>query len=112
MNILGISAYTQELETMGVISLFFLVLFVFTQRQAFIYCAVVFLVVALFVAPLARAITRLWLKLSEIIGTFNSKVILSLVFFLFLTPLAFLFRAFSKNPLMLKKESRSGTFLR
>lgn len=101
---------TQELETMGVLSLFFLILSVFTQRQSFTYCAVAFLVTALFVPPLAKVITGLWLKFSGIIGTFNSKVILSLVFFVFLTPLAFLFRAFTKNPLMLKKEPSSATF--
>jgi hypothetical protein len=93
---------TPELETLGVLSVFFLILNVITHRQLFVHAALALLLVALFVKPLAKLISRAWLKFAEVLGTFNSKLILSLVFYLFLTPLALLYRIFNRNPLWLK----------
>ena len=100
----------QELETLGVLAAFFLVLCVLTHRQVFVYLSLSLLIIALFIKPLAGLISKIWLKFAEILGTFNSKVILSLVFYLFLTPIAFLFRIFNKNPLMLKSENAASFY--
>jgi hypothetical protein len=100
----------QELETLGVLALFFLVLNIMTHRPAFVYVSLALLVTALFIRPLAAQISKGWLKFAEVLGTFNSKVILSLTFYLFLTPIAFLFRAFTKNPLMLKNENAASFY--
>ena len=99
-----------ELETLSVLALFFLVLNLLTQRQLFVYAGVAMLFVALFVKPLARVISRVWLRFAELLGVFNSKLILSLAFFLFLTPLALMYRAFHKNPLNLKPDPNAETF--
>jgi Saxitoxin biosynthesis operon protein SxtJ len=104
------SIRVQELETLGVLALFFLVLNAITHRGAFVYVALVLLVIGLFVKPLAAQISKGWLKFAEVIGTFNSKLILSLTFYLFLTPIAFLFRIFTKNPLMLKTNNASSFY--
>jgi hypothetical protein len=93
---------SSDLETLGVLSLFFLILNVITHRQVFVYVALALLLVALFVKPLAKIISRAWMKFAEVLGAFNSTLILSLVFFLFLTPLAVLYRKFNKNSLNLK----------
>jgi hypothetical protein len=100
---------SSELETLGVLSTFFLILNVITHRQVFVYVALALLLVALFVKPLAKILSRAWMKFAEILGTFNSTLILSLVFFLFLTPLALLYRMFNKNPLNLKPGQETGT---
>jgi hypothetical protein len=94
--------HSSELETLGVLSLFFLILNLITHRQMFVYVALALLLVALFVKPLAKIISRAWMKFAEVLGAFNSTLILSLVFFLFLTPLAVLYRMFNKNSLNLK----------
>lgn len=98
-----------ELETLGVLSAFFLILNVLTHRQAFVYAGLVLLLIALFVKPLAKVISRGWMKFAEVVGTFNSKLILTLVFFLFLTPLALLYRVFNKNPLNLRRSPGTDT---
>jgi hypothetical protein len=103
--------HPSELETLGVLSAFFLILNVVTHRQAFVYVALALLLVALFVKPLARMISRAWMKFAEILGTFNSKLILSLAFFLFLTPLALLYRVFNKNPLSLKPDRSDSLYV-
>ncbi len=94
----------QEIETLGVLATFFLIVNIISNRREFVYVSLTFLIIALFVKPLARAISRMWLKFAEVIGTFNSRVILSLVFYLFLTPIAFLYRIFTKDTLMLKPD--------
>jgi hypothetical protein len=101
---------TQELETLGVLAAFFLILNVITHRPAFVYAGLAMLLIALFVKPFARNISRGWLKFAEVIGTFNSKVILSLVFYTFLTPIAFLYRIFTKDPLKLTREKNSASY--
>jgi hypothetical protein len=100
----------QELETLGVLALFFLALNVISHRTVFVFVAVALLIVGLFIKPLAAQISKGWLKFAEVIGTFNSKVILSLTFYLFLTPIAFLFRLFTKNPLMLKSDNAASYY--
>ena len=47
-------------------------------------------------------IVKGWFKISEILGWINSRVLLSLIFYVFLVPVAFFTRFFSKNPLSLK----------
>jgi hypothetical protein len=39
------------------------------------------------------------MKFARVIGTINSKIILTIIFYLFLTPLAFSYRLISGNPL-------------
>lgn len=104
------TAQQQELETVTVLAAFFLVLNLLVQWDALVYIALALLLTGLFVKPAARQISRLWLKLAELLGAFNSKIILTLVFFLFLTPLAYLFRLFTKNPLQLKKTSAESMY--
>ena len=59
------------------------------------------------ISPFAKAVNWFWMKLAFVLGWFNSRVILGIVFFIFLTPLAFLARIFRKDPLMLKKTKSS-----
>ena len=51
-----------------------------------------------------------WLKFAYYLGKFNSKVLLTLIFFLCLFPLAVLYRLFHKNMLLLKKDESLKTY--
>ena len=55
----------------------------------------------------AEKIAWLWLKLGEGLGWMNSRILLSIIFFLILTPMALLRRLFSKDELQLKKAENS-----
>lgn len=46
---------------------------------------------------------KIWLGFSHLLGTVMSKIILTLVFFIVLTPLALLRRALGHDPMALKK---------
>ena len=66
-------------------------------------------VCGLMIPPLARIITFLWLKLAEILGYINSRILLSIVFFVFLLPIALLSRLFKKDLLQLSPK-KSGSY--
>ena len=59
--------------------------------------------IASFIPPLERLIVWIWDKIALVLGWINTKIILSVVFFIFLTPFALLARLFSKNSLQLKQ---------
>ncbi|MGN8224797.1 SxtJ family membrane protein [Gracilimonas sp. BCB1] len=55
-----------------------------------------------FVPPIGNRMVWGWYKLAEGLGWFNSRVLLSLVYYLIVTPIALLFRLFGNDPLLLK----------
>ena len=59
--------------------------------------AVISLFIAIFVKPLARWISHLWLAFGEIIGLVSNGLILSVVYFFILTPTAILYRLTHRN---------------
>tara|TARA_B100000212_G_C27130632_1_gene428969 strand:+ start:248 stop:640 length:393 start_codon:yes stop_codon:yes gene_type:complete len=46
---------------------------------------------------------RVWMKLGNILGWFNSHIILGLVFFIVLQPIALIMRIYGHDPLRMKK---------
>jgi hypothetical protein len=88
---------TEVLETILVLALATLVFHFVWEVKWLIWLATGLLVLALKPNPLANLIAGLWLKLSECIGNFMSKIILSLIFFLLLTPIAALYRLFNRE---------------
>jgi Saxitoxin biosynthesis operon protein SxtJ len=49
-----------------------------------------------FESRLTTAVARYWMKFATVLGSFNSKVILTVIYFAVLTPVAFLFRIFNR----------------
>ncbi len=64
-------------------------------------------VLAFTIGPFGNAVVWCWYKLAEVLGWINSRIILSLVFFLLVLPLGFLSRLFKKNPLHLKNNTKT-----
>lgn len=55
-----------------------------------------------FISPIGNRIVWAWYKLAEGLGWFNSRVLLTLIYYLIVTPIALLFRLFGNDPLLLK----------
>ena len=66
-------------------------------------------VVSIFIPPAARAIEWAWFKIALALGWVNTRILLSVVYFLFLMPIAWLSRLFTKDPLALKKTQERAT---
>ncbi|MBX2963581.1 MAG: hypothetical protein KF687_13800 [Cyclobacteriaceae bacterium] len=63
--------------------------------------AMVIGLVSIFIPIAAKGIEWVWLKLAHVLGWINSKILLSLIFFIFLMPIAWISRIFTKDPLKL-----------
>lgn len=59
-------------------------------------------------SPLARG----WLRISHLLGALNTRIILALVFFLIITPLALSMRLFGRDALELKRKQAKSYWLR
>ena len=93
----------KQLESILVIVIGFLILYVLFKVETFLWIALGVGVLSLISNWVAEKITWLWFKIAEILGYINSRVLLSAIFFLFLTPIAFLSRVFSGKKLNLKR---------
>ena len=58
--------------------------------------------IAIFIPWAAKWIEWAWLKVATGLGWLNSRILLSIVYFVFLLPIAWIARLFTKDPLMLK----------
>ncbi|GIV34649.1 MAG: hypothetical protein KatS3mg031_2184 [Chitinophagales bacterium] len=93
-----------------VILLGFLVLFLITGKQVLLYIALAVALSGSLSDTLAERISWAWWKLAHGMGFIASRILLSALYFLFLTPLAWLYRFFKKDPLQLKRTSSESYY--
>lgn len=102
----------KNLETMLVITVGMLVLyFVFREKtwsNNLLITSLVIGLIGVFSDFLSEKVAWVWGKIAHYLGTFNSYVLLSIIFFVFLTPVAFLFKLTRKDSLKLKAQ-KNGT---
>jgi glucan phosphoethanolaminetransferase (alkaline phosphatase superfamily) len=58
-----------------------------------------FALAALLIPAALAPVHRWWMRLAEILGWINTRIILVVIFFLIVTPLGLLMRLFRRNPL-------------
>ena len=102
-------------DTGMVIALIFLLLVPLTKRYGLIYWAIGVQVLNMVKPQLYGPAAIVWFKLSELLGTVVSKIVLSIVFLVVVTPVGLLRRAVGKDSLKLKSfkkgyGSRNHTF--
>lgn len=86
-----------------------LVLYFIFKKAWLLYAAAAVGVLSMLIPAVGDLIVRGWFKLAEVLGNINGKIILSIVFFVFLYPIAVLYRMRAKNPLAIRR-SRTGSF--
>lgn len=96
----------KQLETCLVIATGLMVIWYFTRKDALIYAAIAVGLIGAFVPALAKWVHWAWYKLAEGMGWVMSKVILTLVFYLFLFPISILYRLSNKDLLQLKRKTK------
>lgn len=99
----------QVVETFAVFALVSLLPAVFSQRQKLTILTLALLFVALFMKPLAEVVAGWWLKLSRVLSDLNNRIILTIIFYLVLTPIARIYRLFNKDTLNLDR-NEPGSF--
>lgn len=73
------------------------------KRQGLVSAAVVALIIDMTFPRFYRPVAVVWLGLSHLLGTVVSKILLTLVFFVIVTPIGMARRLLGKDSLQLKK---------
>lgn len=93
----------KNLETCLVISTGLLIFWFIYQTDILVYIAFAIGLIGAFFNKLAGLINWLWYKIADLLGFITSKILLSILFFVFLFPIAILYRFTNKNALQLKR---------
>ncbi|MEL7146140.1 MAG: SxtJ family membrane protein [Bacteroidota bacterium] len=68
-------------------------------------------VISLVFPMVGHYIVWVWYKIAEILGWVNSRILLSIIFFLFLFPISVMYRLFNKDSLAIRKPKRNSIFV-
>lgn len=100
---------SKVLEAIVVITTGFVVLYLVYNKSWLLYIAMGAGLSGIFVKPLAALIARLWYKLGDVLGFVVSKVVLGILYYLLLVPIALLHNLFNKDVLSLKSKNSGWT---
>ena len=104
----AIKIKSDPVKTVLVITVGFLVVFVIAKWQWALYTALVVGILGVLSEYIAKKIDFVWMKLTWVLSLIIPNILLTLVFYLFLTPIALLSRIFGeKNQLGLKNNQNS-----
>jgi hypothetical protein len=84
-------------KTINVLTLAVLIAFLFFGTQWFLWLALLLSLGNTVESRVTSTLARYWMKFAAVLGAFNSKVILTLTFYLILTPIAFVYRIFNHH---------------
>ncbi|TLU99139.1 SxtJ family membrane protein [Dyadobacter luticola] len=85
--------------------------FIFKSKYPyFLMAAAAVGVLSLAIPVVGDLIVKGWYKIAEILGAINGKILLSIVFFVVLFPVAVVAKMSKKNPLGLKRDSGKSAF--
>jgi hypothetical protein len=101
----------QIVETGIVFAVICLILGLRTDVRFYYFAAIAWLLLALLVPALLKPLAVAWFGLSKILGWFSSRLLLSIIFYLLVTPVALLRKLLGKDRLQLnsfKKEKASA----
>lgn len=101
---------TEKAKAQLVIVTGLLVLYFVFKSPWWLYAAVGVGVLSVFVPIVGDLIVRVWFKIAEILGNINGKIILSVLFFVFLFPIALLYRLTAKDPLAIKRSDTDSFY--
>jgi predicted CDP-diglyceride synthetase/phosphatidate cytidylyltransferase len=87
------------------------VLYFIFESQYFLIAAAAIGLVSIFIPVAGDLIVKGWYKLAEVLGAINGKILLSIVFFVILFPVAVIAKLGKKNPLGLKREEGDSVFV-
>ena len=97
----------EKLKAQLVIVTGLLLVYCLFKKAVFLYSALACSLIFIFIPIIGNFVISFWFKLGEIIGWINMKVLLSIVYIVFLMPISFLYKLFNKNLLTLKNTSNS-----
>src|SRR5687768_14599537 len=74
---------------------------------AFMAIAAFFAVLAFLAPAILTPIHRWWMKLAEVLGWINTRLILIVVYYLLVTPIGVVMRLFGRSPLAIDRKAKT-----
>ncbi|MES9994772.1 SxtJ family membrane protein [Desulfovibrio aminophilus] len=99
----------QAVDTGMALVLICLLLGLFRERAGWFWIAAGLLVLNMTIPTIFRPAARVWLGLAHLLGSVMSRVLLTLVFFLVVTPVGLLRQALGKDTLRLREFKKDDT---
>jgi hypothetical protein len=100
----------EKLKALLVIVTGLVVVGILTKAKVWFYVAGIVGVITLAIPVIGYWTVWLWYKISEVMGWFMSRVLLSAIFFLFLYPISIFAKMSSKNMMTLKRVKEKSVF--
>lgn len=100
----GKSPDLTALETIAVLAFVSIAIGLFFKIKALLYVALCLLFIGIFLKAVSIRIARLWLRFSSILGGISTRVVLTIIYFVFLTPIAFIYRLSHGDFISLKRK--------
>lgn len=96
----------------GVLLLIAAVLFYYNKQSAIYFATIgiVLFLIGLFYPKILKPLNKVWMDLAIVLGFIMSRVILTILFYLVLTPISFLSKIFGKKFLDLKYDKSAKTY--
>lgn len=83
----------------------FIVFYWIWNMKIFLLLALILVAITVCSPSTARHIAMLWMKLGQLLGSVMSKILLTIVYYIFLLPIATLYRLFKKDFLHLHRQN-------
>jgi len=101
---------TDILKTVTVLVLALLIAHLIFGARWLLWLAVLLCLGNAFESRATAAVARYWMRFARMLGSVNSRILLTLLFYLVLTPLAFLYRIFNRDKAAHFLENRKTSY--
>jgi small-conductance mechanosensitive channel len=99
--------------TIGIAFLLLAVLLFFTEKSSFIYfgsLGTLLIIIGLVIPQTLKPINKVWMSLSIVLGWIMTRVILTILFYLAITPIGYLAKLFRKDFLDMKIDDSKESY--
>jgi hypothetical protein len=86
-------------------------LFYFIFKKEWMLVPIGMSFVGFLIAPMGEFLHLSWMMLAKVLGYINSRILLSVIFFVFLTPIAVLMRLLGKSSFLLSQTHKTSFFV-
>lgn len=98
---------TNPIQTVLTITVGLMIVYLITDIRWILLTSLIIGLIGVFSPFLSKQIDFVWMKLTWVLSLIVPNILLSIVFYLFLFPIALLSRLFKKDDLMLKKQEKT-----
>lgn len=98
-------------QSVAVICLAYVVISIWKQIDFLIYISIGLASISLIFKQFSDKVHFLWMKLALLLSHIFPPILLGIIFYLFLTPIAYISKLFNKNDSLMLKNTGSSTFV-